>query len=101
VNGCVLLSERYDPSSFQEWWTELDGDISRIESVVNHIHLWDFPGLDAADIPDDVIRDFARVLAASWRCALRDQFPERNFEVQTVLDELEEYGPTIYISTLR
>ena len=101
VDGCVLLRERYDPSRFQDWWLELDGDRSRIERVINHVHLWDLFDFDREDLPDETINDLARVLASTWRCALQNRFPHRTFEVRLILEDPEEYGPTIAFSTVR
>lgn len=101
VEGCVLLRERYSPSRFQDWWKELAGDRSRIEGVVNHVHLWDLFDLDGTSVPDEAVQDLAQVLGLTWRCALQHRFPERDFEVNVVLDDSEEYGPTISFSTLR
>lgn len=101
VEDCVLLRERYSPSQFQDWWKELDGDRSRIEGMVNHVHLWDLFDLDDEGLPDEAVQDLAQVLVSTWRCALQQRFPDRDFEVSVVLDDPEEYGPTIAFSTVR
>lgn len=101
VEDCVFLRERYSPSQFQDWWKELGGDRSRIEGVVNHVHLWDLFDLDEEGLPDEAIRDLALVLASTWRCALQHRFPRKIFEVRAILDDPGEYGPTIAFSTVR
>lgn len=101
VEDCVLLGERYSPSRFQDWWKELGGDRSRIEEVVNHVHLWDLFNLDEESLPDEAIRDLAVVLASTWRCALQYRFPRKTFEVRVTLDDPEEYGPTISFFAIR
>jgi hypothetical protein len=100
VEGCVLLRERYSPSQFQDWWKELGGDRSTVEGVVNHVHLWDLFDLDEEAVPDKAIRDLAQVLASTWRCALQHRFPRKAFEVRLILDDPDEYGPTITFSTV-
>ncbi|MGE3540683.1 MAG: hypothetical protein AB7N91_24990 [Candidatus Tectimicrobiota bacterium] len=99
VEGCVLLRERYEAANFQEWWEKLNGDMSKIEAVINHVHLWDLFVLDE-NVPDKALEDLARILALCWRCALQEQFPKRIFDVHVVADDTE-YGPTISFSTIR
>jgi hypothetical protein len=98
VRGCVLLSERYDAATFEEWWAKLDGDVRGIEAVVNHVHLWDLFDPEAERVPDEALVDLAEVLARCWRAALADRYPGRSFDVAVTADEAE-YGPTITISS--
>jgi hypothetical protein len=100
IEGCVLLREHYDPANFQEWLEKLEGDKSKVERVINHVHLWDLFKLDEENIPEKAIEDLARVLSLCWKCALREQFAGLDFDMRLVLDE-SEYGPTIFFSTLR
>lgn len=101
VEGCVLLRERYNPSNFRGWWDELDGDRSRIEGLINHVHLWDLCGCSEDEVSDEALQDLARILALTWRCALQHEFPDQTFDVRLVLDDPEEYGPTLSFSTVR
>jgi len=100
VEGCVLLRERYEPVNFREWKEEFGGDLSRVEGIVNHVHLWDLFQPDEASVPERAIESLGRILSCTWQCALRQQFPGREFDVRFVEDD-SEYGPTISFSTMR
>ena len=95
--GCVLLAEQYDAERFQEWWTQLDGECRAIEATINHLHLWDVIDPDAEDVPPEAMRHLAAVLAKTWRAALREQWPDREFDV-SITDEPDDYGPTITVA---
>lgn len=103
VRGCVLLANRHAEASVDQWWDQLDGDRSRIESVLNHLHLWDvFPSDD--DIDDrEAFRDLARVMQAAWRSALASEYPDRTFEVTCtgLAADDPEYGPTVTFCSSR
>jgi hypothetical protein len=95
--GCVILRGQFDEALFDDWWSALDGDASRIESVMNHIHLWDVftdreePGSDLA------LERLARAVATSWKAALAVAYPDGRFAVQ-VDDDGD--GPTVTFHTL-
>jgi hypothetical protein len=90
--GCVLLSERYQTDQFEQWWDRLAGDISAIEEVMNHLHIWDLFEQDDDDGLVDAYVEMAELIAATWRCALQESFPDRSFAVS--VDE-DDYGPTV------
>src|SRR5829696_6310122 len=75
IQGCVLFADRYHPDNFQAWWTSLEGDIPRIESMINHTHLEDiwprrlYEEFDPATAQG--LRSLAQILAQSWAAALR------------------------------
>jgi hypothetical protein len=95
VRECVVIAERYDPTTFEQWWVRLDGDVGAIERVVNHLHLWDLFDDESDDSRvEQAFREMAQLVAASWRCALESAFPGRKFEV-VVSDDPEDYGPTV------
>lgn len=100
VKGCVLLRERYDPRNFKGWWEQLGGDPTRIESVINHVHLWDLFEPDEENVPEEAIESLARVLCSSWKCALCHRFPDRDFDVRLILDDADS-GPTISFVRVR
>ncbi|HSR68676.1 MAG TPA: hypothetical protein VLU25_12120 [Acidobacteriota bacterium] len=100
VDECVLLRENYQPRNFDEWWKELRGDRSRVEEIINHVHLWDLFDMDEAAVPNEGMEELGRILSLTWKCALHHQFPERKFEVHLALDD-SEYGPTLSFYTSR
>ncbi|MCB1257655.1 MAG: hypothetical protein KDB26_11140 [Microthrixaceae bacterium] len=94
--GCVLLRERFSHSSFEEWWEQLDGDVPEIESVVNHLHLWDLFEVEDEDVlADRALGDLAVAIASSWRCLLAETYPDRRFHVRVTTSANGDYGPTI------
>src|SRR5262249_46185619 len=77
-HGGVFLAEQFKESSFQHWSERLDGDLTRIEAVMNQAHIGDFflnaPSDDALDVR--VSQQFGRALAGCWRAALAEAFPD-------------------------
>ena len=97
IRGCVLLADRDMAESVDRWWDQLDGDRSRIENVLNHVHLWDvFPSDDEFD-DADAFRDLAQLMQAGWRSALAREYPHRAFDVTCsgLGTDDPEYGPTL------
>lgn len=97
VQGCVLLPWEYNQQSFEGWWDELSGDRRKIESSLNHLHLWDV--FDPDEISAEGLSYLGEVLAKTWSAALADRFPDRDFETHFTQQE-DEYGPTVYIRSL-
>ncbi|MBO0769103.1 MAG: hypothetical protein J2O48_10515 [Solirubrobacterales bacterium] len=100
IDGCILLAERYEPSVFQAWKAQLGDRPEAIERTVNHVHLWDLFDPRDEDVPAGELDYLADVLAATWRAALADRFPDRDCEV-VIAREAEDYGPTISFFTRR
>jgi hypothetical protein len=83
ARGCVLLAEHHRAENLDHWWTELDGDIPRIEAVVNALPLADL--LDP-DIPFAALEHLTQVLQHTWTAALAVAFPDRVLTVTTTTD---------------
>jgi hypothetical protein len=96
VEGCVLIAEQYNPANFRAWWQSLDGDIPRVEWVINHLHLCDlFPTGDDPAI-NRGLQSLAHIMAQCWEGALRQAFPDRQFAIEVTDDADEDYdGPTV------
>lgn len=90
----MLFAWAYEPDNFETWWTELKGDRVRIESVLNHVHLWEVFDADGDDA--NKLGELAEVVAASWRASVAKRFPGRSFEVSVSNDD-SDYGPTVYL----
>jgi hypothetical protein len=91
--GCVFLKFVFDEQAVENWFNELKGDGRAVESVTNHVHLWDvFAAKSHAE--NRVLAGLASRLAEMWYSALRLAFPDRKFVV-TVADESDDYGPTV------
>jgi hypothetical protein len=39
--GGVLLSFLFDGPAIDKWFDQMEGDVRAVESMVNHVHLWD------------------------------------------------------------
>ena len=71
----VFLGYAFVSSTVDEWFERLNTLVA-VETVVNHIHVWDmFP--ISTDVEEEAAVYFADVLARSWRAALALRFPRR------------------------
>ncbi|KOG87626.1 hypothetical protein [Streptomyces varsoviensis] len=95
VRDCVLRKRVYKPSNFEEWYTKLNGDVPRIEDLLNRLVLG--YAIDCTDSAEDeaALQDIAQAVAHSWEAALARNFPSRSFQVQ-VLTTYD--GPTVVFS---
>ncbi|MBL7498757.1 hypothetical protein I6A84_04380 [Frankia sp. CNm7] len=99
--GCILLRfvfDALDASGVDTWIDHFRGDVQAVETMVNHIHLWEFFKSQSED-EDEALVDLARRMATSWKCSARSQFPERVFAVEFD-DGTNDYGPTLAIHTV-
>lgn len=94
VRGCVLIANRYDPTNFDDWWQEFDGDTAAVEKMINHLHLWDAFDPDG-DAEHQAVAALADRVAQSWRAHAAAEFPDRTFTV----DVVDDYGPTVCLSS--
>jgi len=95
VDGCILLVEQYDPKSFEMWKQKFNGDCKKIESIINHIHIYDlFLNCETEGFDITLLENLGQILLKCWGCALRELFPDKQFHFQ-YSTEPEEYGPTI------
>ncbi len=95
VEGCVLLEEQYDETSFRTWQREFEGDCARVEAMMNHVHVYDlFPEVPADHLDAQLFERLGRLLVQTWTHALKEAFPARAFNV-TYSNEPQAYGPTV------
>jgi hypothetical protein len=94
LNGLVIRDQPGVRDSFDQWQKRHGEESWRIESVMNHVHLYDFVGDDYTDTELPTLERTALRIQASWRVALIHEFPDRTFEV-TYATEPDEYGPTV------
>lgn len=98
--GCVFVKDISSVESLDQWWSELGGDIPAVESMLNHLHLWDLFDDSDSDVGEGnavveaSLREFAELIAETWRLALSIEFPGRRFVVETS-DGPNEYGPSV------
>jgi hypothetical protein len=93
-DDCILLRAKFSEENYRSWRDRCGQDSTAIESVINHVHLWDvFQG----DEEDSVLWQLAELLKTTWAAAAQDQFPEESFEINVY----DSYGPTIELTLKR
>ena len=115
VDGALILAEHYQPTeewqdNFQRWRGRCGGDLSQVERMLNHTHVYDLFGDEdpvqellgeparqrLPQPPDQVRRTFLGVLAATWRGTVAARFPGEDIRVVTDPDENEGGVITVY-----
>lgn len=88
IEGCILFKDRYSPANFKQWSEQLDGSPQAIESVINHVNLWDvFDPTDTAE--ESALEDIAKTLVAIWPDHAHRAFPGMTFKSELT----DSYGP--------
>lgn len=79
IDGHVLRAHT-DPDSVRTWSEHLGGDASKVEGMLNHVHLKDLHQHNGE--PNELqLRYFGRLLAEIHRVKLARDFPDQRFEV--------------------
>ncbi|WFE50001.1 hypothetical protein [Micromonospora sp. WMMD1155] len=91
--GGVFLAFLFEEKGVDMWLENLKGDVVSVESVLNHVHLWDFFSPKSKDEYAGLSKLTERI-GTMWREALRVSFPDRSFVV-TFTDDPADYGPTL------
>lgn len=104
IDGCFIWQRSNEEeklvSNVGTWMEQRNGDRSAVESIVNHLHLWDVFDSQGEDGAEEAIEWMASIFEKSWTCALKDQYPDVSFEVTRTGAE-NDYGPTITAHALR
>ena len=103
VEGCYLLTPNYAKTSLTHWLDSLEGDKSRVEAVINHVHITDLfenPTGNRGEYDWKVYEYIGLVMQQSWRAALQMQFPEVDFDVEFSSDP-EDYDLTVTFYAIR
>lgn len=95
---CVFLQFLYDEQGIDSWFEKLNGDRSAIESLVNHLHLWDVLA-PTSEAEYGALAVLANSMASMWKMVARLKFPTRSFVV-SVAAEPDEYDPTLTLKSL-
>lgn len=90
--GCIFLKWAFDQSNADTWFDEL-GDGRAVEGAVNHLHLWDVFSLRGQE-DYSAASALAGRLLQTWKAALTNAFPHREFDV-ILTDDPDDYGPTL------
>lgn len=94
--GCFIRKSAFSADNVDQWLQSTSSDVATVESIVNHVHLYDevddtYDDAQMADL-DNVGRRVARI----WRDLLSVRYPGQAFTV-TFATEPDEYGPTISV----
>jgi hypothetical protein len=94
IDGCVLLARQFDPETFGRWREHFAGDLSAVEAMVNHVHVYDLFETSGADLDLAVYEQVGQTLLRCWTARVQTAFPARTFAFRYAT-EPDEYGPTI------
>lgn len=96
--GAVFLKDRFTRSAIDNWFTTLSGDRERVESVANHVELWDLftntPLTDDDHLAEE-LPQLALALGEAWQAVLTTRYPDREITVRVSDEEDGAYGPTV------
>ncbi|WP_212748489.1 hypothetical protein, partial [Escherichia coli] len=93
VNDCVFLSGRYVESNYNDWMEKLKSK-SSVESILNHVNIYDIFSGKGEEVPDSIFIQIANVLKFSWEVSLAKCFLNKRFVVEASFSDME-YGPTL------
>lgn len=93
VDGCVLLKGSYSPENFKKWMSSYEGDRRAVESMMNHLHLWDTFLNSPKDVeyPEQLHEYLVNAVLFGWKQVLHESFPDKRF----VFTIRYGYGPEI------
>ncbi|MFT2718437.1 hypothetical protein ACMT4L_00410 [Deinococcus sp. A31D244] len=91
----VIREDRFDPENFRHWQESTGQNRQAVESVLNHVHIYDLLPSNA-EAPLEAYEYLAQVLLRTWKAALGEQHPTRQFEFHYAT-EPDDYGPTVYV----
>ncbi len=77
----ILREGHFSEETVREWERATNNDRRAIEAVINHIHLIDIHGDPEAEPTEAQLRYLGRVLRETIGAKLKQDFPERAFEV--------------------
>ena len=96
-DGCVFVRTKdIDQAIYESWLQECDGDRSKVEAVMNHIHLADL--FANADPTPEQLEFLGEQLQQMWLAKAKLDLPDRN--VETELFHQEDYGLRGYQLTI-
>lgn len=88
----IFLKDFFESSAVDVWLDKLK-NMRAVESVVNHVHLWDIFSPASAEDNRGLV-DLLELMNTSWPALLLNTFPGREFEI-TATNDPEDYGPTL------
>jgi len=93
-DGYVLLRAHFDEENLRGWERSPGLRRAQIEAVINHLHLADIHYDSTAQPSEAQLRYLGRILRECIAAKLKQDFPERSFEV--VFNDEPDLDPTDY-----
>jgi hypothetical protein len=98
----IFVAEQFSQDSFNQWMQSLDGSLTKVEAVMNHVHVNDlFMNAPTDDnLPPSVKKTFATALAGCWRAAAAAQFQHLPIQVKCDTDidpDVHDYEVTLFV----
>lgn len=91
---CVFLEAHFSENQFRNWHYELKGDLSAVEHMINHVHVYDVFDKAEMDTPEWAFEEVAQLLFDSWKMWFETKHPALHIEVHRWGSDAE-YGPTL------
>ncbi len=95
VDGAILRRRFVEDGSVDAWESKVR-TVRDLESVANHLHLWDIPKYTETNVPVAFLEGVAEIIADMWLAKAQTRFPDRRFLAEATKAE-EDYGPTVYL----
>jgi hypothetical protein len=95
--GCVLIEHRADDTAVARCIKDCDGDLQRVEATLNRVQIRNEMFTEDSPREDEVLMDVARLMERTWKAAVAEQFPGREFWIELVDADDEWGGPTLYL----
>jgi hypothetical protein len=100
MHGCIFVGSIPDEENYQSWVGGTDGDKSKIESVLNHVHIMDLFQVGGSLSPTKKqIIYLGNKIKEMWYVKCSAQFPGRSICVDFYTgddNDLLEYQVTLY-----
>jgi hypothetical protein len=80
-DGCIFR-EAPDPRKYVEWMKVCHNDKTKVESIMNHLHIADLFPNSKFKPTKEVIRYLGMVLKEMWSCKLATDFPALRAKIQ-------------------
>jgi hypothetical protein len=97
--GCVLIEHRAEDCAIAEAFERSGGDPRAVEERLNRVALRQEMPIEDSELEDETFLEVGQIMQRSWRAALAEQFPDREFVVELLGSEEDWNGPTLYLTS--
>lgn len=94
-DNCVILSFLFNSEIFEDWYSQMNGDISSIEKMCNLYEINDLFHINPTGANRNSIIELSRILKNAWELNLLNLFPERQMRV-IIFDQYNSTFITLY-----